>query len=142
MQVTRNSHYSYLTWLTPVLGLAYIIQSYLVLKFWPTDFTRDVLTAMGICLMGSILVFFIYDKLHVIKLHPKYIEVSWPLFQMHEEYLYQNVIRVDVKKGFFSSFADVEFEMLNGEVVRLRHVDNGEEIKRILLRNDHQIATN
>ncbi|WP_408096384.1 hypothetical protein ACJVC5_15200 [Peredibacter sp. HCB2-198] len=131
MQITRNNHQRYMARLTPFLVLLYVAQVFLYQRFAPPHLSSDMNVFLGVGLALIILLYHFYDIHHKVTLKPNYIEARFDLLKIKEEMLYQNVVHVEIKKSRFH-YAQVTLHGVDGEMIRLHHVDSPELIEQYI----------
>lgn len=132
MKVTREKHFNYMLKLAPILGLAYIFQTWLYLHYAPEGQAIDVMRLVGILLALLIAGFLFYDRFHEITLHSNSIEISFPPMDYHEEFTLREIQDVEIRTNIFS-LSDVIIHLYDDTSLRLRHVDQAELIRDHLL---------
>lgn len=131
MKITRKQHEKFLYRAIPLLTLAYFLQAYFYLKFFPTPFTREVVASLGLSLIGLFLYYAFYHRYHRVLFHPNSFEVRIDPFQFQEEFSYREIVNVEVKGK--QSYQHVMIYLENGQKVKLANVDEAEQIRKFLL---------
>ena len=131
MKITRKQHEKFLSRAIPVLTLAYFLQSYVYLELFPTQFTKEVIVVLGLCLLGLFFYYSYYHRLHQAHFYSQSFEVNFPLLQLVEEIYYREIVDVEIKGKH--SFRHVLIHLESGQIIKLSNVDNAEEIKKFLM---------
>ncbi|HXH30292.1 MAG TPA: hypothetical protein VNJ01_05745 [Bacteriovoracaceae bacterium] len=140
MNVTRENHLKYMTKMTPLLILAYVIQSLVYRQFIPGDLATDFTIFLGVGLVLIIICFQYYDQNHKVILKENFLEVRFDILKMHQEVLYQNIDEVEVKRSRHS-FAHVTLHLRDGSSVKLHHIDSPELIQQAIARKNTRCLT-
>jgi hypothetical protein len=127
MQITRNNHLRYMAKLTPVLITLYIIQVIAYWKFAPAHLAGDMNLILGIGLAAIILCYQFYDQHHKIIFRENYVEVRFDILKMKEEFLYQNIVHVEIKRKRHY-YAHMVIHLRDGSTCHFHHVDSPELI--------------
>jgi hypothetical protein len=132
MTITREAHLTYITKITPLLILGYILQSYLYLKIGPQELAQDVIAFVGGALILTILVFWLHDTHQKIRLHKNFVEITFPLLNYHEEFLIRDIQSIEVKQRV-NSFGDLILTLKDDRQIKLNHIDQPFAVKNFLM---------
>src|SRR4051812_29530908 len=75
--ITREKHLDHMTRVVPFIVFCYAIQSYVVYRVSPTEFSRLCLFVLGCFLAAMVAGFVMYDLKHKVKFEDEYLEVSF-----------------------------------------------------------------
>ncbi len=139
MNVTRENHLKYMSKMTPLLILAYVIQGLVYRQFISGELASDLTIFLGVGLLLIILCFQFYDHNHKVIVRENFLEVRFDLLKMHDEILYQNVVGLEVKKTRHN-FAHVTLELRDGRRVTLHHIDSPELIQEAIARKNSRLS--
>lgn len=131
MQITREQHLRYMTKITPLLLVLYLIQYYLYQNYAPTHLRGEVGPFLGVGLALIVLGYHFYDVHHKVIFHKNYLQIRFDLLKINEEILYRKIDYVELRKKS-ESFGHLIIFTNDGQVFHLRHIDNPETIRDYL----------
>lgn len=131
MLITRHHHLRYMTKLTPVLIIAYILQVLLYREFAPAELTQEITVFLGVGLTILISGYCFYDHYHQVNLKPNYIEINFSPLKIKHEILYTKITKVDIRSTRFG-YGNLKLYQQNGEIIKISHVDNAEMVANFI----------
>lgn len=131
MKVTRHEHSKFLNRAIPLLTVAYFVQSYFYLKYFPTQSTKEVVAALGLSLIGLFLYYVFYNRYHQVILNSNSFEVRIDPLQYHQEFSYREIVDVEISGK--KAYQHVVIHLESGETIKLSNVDEAHQIRKYLL---------
>ena len=95
-KLTREKHLDHMVRVVPFIVMCYAIQSYIILKLSPTEFSSITLSVLGGFIASMILCFVTYDLKHEVFFHED--KMSCHFFHTHHSIRYQDIYEVEVKE--------------------------------------------
>lgn len=132
MKITRENHASFMFKAIPLITLAYFLQSFLYLKYAPLGPAQEVVSCLGLGLVGIFIYYFIHDRFHNVVLYPTHLEIIFKPLQINHECFYREIANIEVIEAK-RSFHHVIIHLKNGEILKLAHVDNAYNVRKYLL---------
>jgi hypothetical protein len=132
MKITRENHASFMFKAIPLISLAYFFQAFLYFRYVPSELAQEVVSCMGLGLVGVFIYYLIHDRYHKIIVHPTYLEILFNPLQISHQIFYREIIHIEVIDAK-RSFHHVIIHLKSGAVLKLAHVDDAYNIRKYLL---------
>ena len=132
MKITRENHADFMFKTIPLITLAYFFQAFLYFRYAPAELAQEVVSCMGLGLVGVFVYYLIHDRYHKMILHPTYLEILFKPLQINHQLFYQEIIDIEVIEAK-RSFHHVIIHLKSGGALKLAHVDDAYNIRKYLL---------
>lgn len=128
VKLTREKHLDHMVKVVPFIVMCYAIQSFIILRISPTDFSGFTLSLLGGFIALMIVGFITYDLKHQVIFHDKV--MSCHFFHAHHTIRYEDIYEVEVKEPG-ESFATLTLKTSQGKF-SFYFVDEASSVKEFL----------
>lgn len=132
-KLTREKHLDHMVKVVPFIVMCYAIQSYVILKMSPTEFSSITLSILGGFIASMILCFVTYDLKHEVYFHTD--KLSCHFFHSYHEISYEEILSIEVKEPS-ESFSSLKIETTKGKFT-FYFVDDAQKIKEWIESKKH-----
>lgn len=123
--ITREKHLDHMTKVVPFIVMCYAIQSFVIMKVAPGDFSSVSLSVLGCFLAAMIGGFITYDLKHSVTLEEDHFVISF--FHVNHKISYHDIESVHINEPA-QSFSNVSVKTPSGKFTFF-FIDEGDKVK-------------
>lgn len=126
--ITREKHLDHMVRVVPLIVFGYALQSYVILRVSPGEFSQVCLSIMGVLLAAMIGAFIYYDLKHTVCFFEGHLEITFA--GRHTRISYEDIREIEIQDPG-QSFSSLRLSTAKGKITFF-FVDDAEKIQSFI----------